>query len=127
MHKIPSGLRFVMAGKKCINKLLNKNVTSALKLYYSQIDACHRKTYYFSGTKIFWVRKYNSLPIECINKITKRKNAIQRSTFDFSTLYEEMPNDKLLNILCKIVDFMFRGGTRDYIVINKTRLCVMAI
>ena len=39
MHKIPSGARFIIAGKKCINKQLSKHVTSAFKLCYSQIDA----------------------------------------------------------------------------------------
>ena len=30
-----------------------------------------------------------------------------------------MPHDKQLDILCKVVDFVFKGGTRDYIMINK--------
>ena len=55
MHKIPSGARFIIAGKKCINKQLSKHVTSAFKLCYRQIDAYHKKTYYFSGAKTFWV------------------------------------------------------------------------
>ena len=41
------------------------------------------------------------------------------STFNFSTLYTKIPHDKLLDILYKVVDFVFRGGTRDYIIINK--------
>ena len=48
-----SGARFIIAGKKCINKQLSKHVTSAFKLCYSQIDAYHKKTYYFSGPKPF--------------------------------------------------------------------------
>ena len=32
MHKIPSGARFVIAGKNCINKQVSKHVTSAFKL-----------------------------------------------------------------------------------------------
>ena len=75
MHKIPSSARFIKAGKKCINKELSKDVTSAFKLCYSQIDAYHKKTYYFSGAKTFWVIQNNSLPLECIKKINKRKNA----------------------------------------------------
>ena len=44
MHKKPSGVRFITAGKKCINKQLSKHVISAFKLCYSQIDAYHEKT-----------------------------------------------------------------------------------
>ena len=43
-HKIPSGARLIIAGKKCINKQLSKHVTSAFKLCYSQIDAYHKKS-----------------------------------------------------------------------------------
>ena len=42
MHKIPSGATFIIAGKKCINKQLSRHVTSAFKLCYIQIDACHK-------------------------------------------------------------------------------------
>ena len=69
---------------------------------------------YFSGTRTFWVIQNNPLPLECINKINKRKNTKQINTFDFSTLlYTKIPHDKLLDILYKVVDFVFKGGTRD--------------
>lgn len=119
MHKNPSAARFIIAGKKCISKQLSKYVTSAFKLCYNQINTYHNKTYYFSGAKTFWVIQNNSLPLECINKINKRRNAKQISTFDFSTLYTKIPHDKLLEVLFDVVDFVFKGGSRDYIVINK--------
>ena len=82
MHKIPLGAMFITAGNKCINKHLSKHVTSAFKLCYSQIDPYHKKkTYYFGRNKIFWVIKNNSLLLECIGKINKRKNVKQTSTF----------------------------------------------
>ena len=78
-----------------------------------------KKTYYFSRTKTLWVVQNNSLPLEYINKISKRKNAKQISTFDFSTLCTKICHDKLLDILYKVVDFVLKGGTRHYIVIIK--------
>ena len=69
MHKITSGARLTIFGKKYINKQLSKHVTSAFKLYYSQIDAYHKKAYYFRENKTFWVIQSNSLP--CINKISR--------------------------------------------------------
>ena len=118
-HKTPSGARFIIVGKKCINKQLRKHVTLSFKLCYSQTDTYHKKTYYFSGIKNFWVIQNNSLRLERINKISKRKAAKQVSTFDFSTLYTKIPRDKLLDVLYKVVNFVFKGGIRDYIVINK--------
>ena len=86
-----------------------------------QLNKCilQKTTYYYSGAKTFWVIQNNSLPLECINKINKGKNAKQMRSFDFSTLYTKIPHDKLLDMLHKIVDFVFNGGTRNYIIINK--------
>ena len=36
-------------------------------------------------------------------------------TFDFSTLYTKIPPEKLLYILNEIIEFAFKGGTRDCI------------
>ena len=71
MHKIPSG-------RKCINKKLSKHITPAFKLCHSQIDPYHRKTYYFSGAKTFWVIQNTSLPLECIEKINKREKMLDK-------------------------------------------------
>ena len=49
----------------------------------------------------------------------KRKNSKQVSIFDFSTLYTKIPHDKLLVVYYKIVDFVFKGVTRDNIIISK--------
>ena len=120
MCKIPSGARFIIAGKKGSDKQLTKHVTSAFKLFFSQRDAYHIKIYYyFSGANTFWAIQGKSLLLECINKINKRKSGKQISTFNFSTLYTKKPHDKLHDILYKVVDFVFKGGTRDSITINK--------
>ena len=37
----------------------------------------------------------------------------------FSTTYTKIPHDKLLDILYKLVDFVFKGGTRDQMITNK--------
>ena len=37
------------------------------------------------------------------------------STFDFSKFYTKIPHDKLPYVLNEITDFVFKGGTRDYI------------
>ena len=106
MHKIPSGPRFIIAGKKCINK--QQHVTSAFQTVTAKQMHITKKQY-CSGPKTFWVIQ-NSLSLECINKINKRKNAEQVSTFYFSTLYTKIPHDKRFDILYKVVDFVFKGG-----------------
>ena len=73
MHQVPSGVRFIIAGKKCSSKQLCKLVTSAFKLCYSEIDAYHKKSYHFSGAKTFWVIQNNSPFRMCTQNQQKRK------------------------------------------------------
>ena len=54
MHKIQTGARFIIAGKKCINDQRSNHVTPTFKLCYSQIDAYHKKKHIISvGSKPF--------------------------------------------------------------------------
>ena len=86
---------------------------------YVTVKSIHiTKSIFFKGGT-FWVIQNNSLPLECIKKINKRKKSKQISTFDFSTLYTKIPRDKLIHILYKVIDFVFKGSTRDYRKINK--------
>ena len=119
MHKNPSGARFIIAGKKCINKKLTQYITSVFKLCFNQFESYHKKMHYHTWTKTFWVIQNNNSPLESIQKINKRNNAKQISTFDFSTLYTKIPHDELLEVLYNIVDFVFKGGTRDVISIDR--------
>ena len=75
MHRISSGAEFIIARKKSINKQLRKHIKSAFKLSYRQIDAYHKKSNYFSGTKTFWVIQSNSLPFleNVLTNSTKEK------------------------------------------------------
>ena len=53
MHKIPSGAKFVVAGKKCINKQLSKHVTSSIQTMLQPNRCISQKKHYFSGAKAF--------------------------------------------------------------------------
>ena len=39
--------------------------------------------------------------------------------FHFSTFYTKIPHDKLATVLCKLVDFCFKGGAHQYLSVNK--------
>ena len=61
----------------------------------------------------------NSKPlIEKLDVINTKKKAKEISTFDFSTLYTNLPHDDLLRVLNHIIDFAFDGGNRNYIGFN---------
>ena len=44
-----------------------------------------------------------------------KNNAKSISTFDFSTLYTKIPHDLLIQVLCEIIDFVFKGNVKNRI------------
>ena len=120
MHKNPVGFRFIIASPKCTLKPLTKDITALFKLFYSKVERYHLKGKVWSGIKKFWVILNNRPVINTIAKINKRNSAKSLSTFDFSTLYTKIPHNKLLEVLNNIIDFCFKGGTRDRIMVHNS-------
>ena len=119
LHKTPIKPRFKIASQKCSVKKLSKDVTSIFKLAYNQIERYNLKASTFSGIKNFWVIQ-NSLPVlNTLDKINSKNNAKTISSFDFSTLYTNIPHSKLFEELAAIIKFVFKGGTKTTISINK--------
>ena len=115
MHKKPVGFRFIIASPQCSLKKLAKDLTAIFRLFYKKIERYHQKGKICSGINKFWVIQNSKPIIQSINNLNKRKVAKSLSTFDFSTLYTKIPHDKLINVLNEIIDFAFKGGTRDFI------------
>ena len=53
-----------------------------------------------------------------MNSINGKKSAKHISCFDFSTLYTNIPHNKLIEKLNGLVEFAFKGGDRNYICFN---------
>ena len=99
MYKNPISFRFIIASPVCSVKPLSKDITSIFKLFYEKVERYHTKGKVWSGIKTFWTIQ-NSYPvISSINKLNKCKTAKITSIFYFSTLYTEIPHDKLLYFL----------------------------
>ena len=65
--------------------------------------------------KIFWGIQNNKPVIDSINKLNSHKKAKQESNFDFSTQHIKKPQNKLFAPKNSIIEFAFRGDTRDNI------------
>ena len=118
MHKTPIGSRFIIASKYCAIKEISKKVTAAFKLIYKAVECYHQKSQHYSGINSFWVIQNNSSVINAINKLGKRNAAKSINTYDFSTLYTNIPHDKLIQTLNFVVDFAFKGRTQSKISVN---------
>ena len=113
LHKNPVGFRFIIASKQCTIKRLSKHISAAFSLFQKQISAYHAKTHFYSGIKTYWIVQNRDPILEAVNKSTTRRSAKCLSSFDFSTLYTKIPHNKLIEVLTSLIDFVFKGGTRN--------------
>ena len=118
MHKKPVGARFIIASKQCVTKEISKDIASLFKLFLKQVRNYHKKSQYFSGVKTFWVIDNNKNVLDSLKSLSKKNRAKKLSTFDFSTLYTKIPHKKLMDVLIDIVEFCFRGRTKDPIKVD---------
>ena len=119
MHKKPCKFRFIIAAPKCSIKPLNKAITAIFKLFFHQIEKYNQKSHFYSGVKSFWVVENNEAVLNSIRKLNKSRRAKCISTFDFSTLYTNIPHNKLINVLNQLIDFCFKGWEDKYIAVTK--------
>jgi len=84
-----------------------------------QIRKYHKKSQYFSGIKSFWIIDNNTNVIKSLKALSNKSRARQLSTYDFSTLYTKIPHKKLLEVLIDIVEFCFKGRTKESIRVDK--------
>ena len=53
--------------------------------------------------------------LNTLERLNKKKGARSIATYDFSTLCTIIPNNKLIDVLSKIVDSVFNDTTRIFI------------
>ena len=51
--------------------------------------------------------------------IRQRDKADKVVAFDFSTLYMKIPDNKVLNVTCELIDFCFDGGAKIHVTVTK--------
>ena len=118
MHKNPTKHRFIVASKSCSTKQLSTAVSNTFKLIHRQTENFHRFSKFDANYNKFWVIQNVDPVLETLKKINGKKSAKCISCFDFSTLYTNIPHDKLLEKLNNLVDFAFKGGNRNNICFN---------
>ncbi len=118
MHKNPIDARFIVASSTCATKPIASAVSKVFKLLFQQIRNFHAKSTFYSRYKKFWIVENSQPVIGKLNTVNKRKGAKCISTFDFKTLYTKIEHENLLSVLYDIIDTVYKGGKRKYIVFD---------
>lgn len=53
--------------------------------------------------------------IDASKKLNSRNKALPIATYDFSTLYTNIPNKALKNVKIELVSFWFKGGGKNLV------------
>ena len=110
MHKKPSKHRFIAASACCSTKELSSTLTKAFKL----IDKYHahvaRTTFHSCGINSYWIVGNSSKVHQMIKKSNEQKNVENIATYDFSTLYTNIPHDKLKTRMADVISKAYEGS-----------------
>ena len=63
--------------------------------------------HYFSGVNSFWPVQNNWPVVDAIKNLTVEIKALSIRTFDISTLYANIPNNKVKNVMRELINFCF--------------------
>ena len=114
MHKNPFGSRFIAASSACTTKPLSQLLTSSLKLITKHFKEYCEGIARNTGANSFWIIDNAA---EVLQK-HRTKRAKQFDSFDFSTLYTNIPHDLLLNSIGELVREAYRLRGAKYLVIK---------
>ena len=120
MHKHPSKQRFIAASACCSTKELSATITKCLK----QIDSYHSHTartiYHSCGINSYWIINTSSKVHDLINKSNERKDVENIATYDFSTLYTNIPHSKLKERMASVISKAYEGMDKKFISVYPT-------
>ena len=110
MHYTPSRARFIVASGTCSTKPISQVISKIFKKIFHQTQSFHKKCTFYKNYNRFWVVENSTPIIEKLDHINVKRKAREISTYDFSTLYTNLPHKDLLRVLNGNIDFVFNGG-----------------
>ena len=117
-HKNPFKFRFISGASHCYNKTISKDVSAALKHIKNHFKNFCATIKHRQGFSCFWSIDNSN---EFISKLSDVTQADSIKTYDFSTLYTNLPLDYIYEMLEKLISKMFASAKADKMWINGER------
>lgn len=95
MHKTPPKQRYIAASNKCTTKALSTIITKCLKLITLQHRKLCKQIYNRTGVNRMWIVDNSRSILERIADYNSNGNIKNVSSYDFSTLYTNIPHKDL--------------------------------
>jgi hypothetical protein len=113
-HKTPYKFRFIAGARKCTTKQISAEVGLVLSCLKTHFKNYCNKIKKHSGISHFWSVDSS---VEVLNKINKLA-AKTIETFDFSTLYTNLPLNTIFESLKKLIVKMYSNSNSHTILVN---------
>ena len=115
LHKKPYGSRFIAASNKCTTKQIALLLTSCFKTILTYCDGIY---YNHSEINCFWIVNNSTEVLDRLHQMDKTSRARRFDSYDFATLYTNIPHNALKNIRSLVREaFKIRGA--KYIIVDR--------
>ena len=119
MHKNPIGSRFIAASSACTTKPLSQLLTSCLKLVTQHFKEYCEGIARNTGVNCFWIIDNSVEVLRKLSKLNRTRRAEHFDSFDFSTLYTNIPHDLLLQSIEQLISEAYRLRGATYLIVKE--------
>ena len=120
MHKKPfSKQRYIAASSCCSTKPISAVLTKCLALIEKQHRFICRRYFKSHGINPMWIIHNSSTIHEMLATLNHKRECKSIRTYDFSTLYTNIPHSKLKSSLAWVIKEAFKSSGKSYISVYK--------
>ena len=118
LHKTPYGNRFIAASNKCTTKQLSSLLASCFKTIITHFKQYCQGIYKNTGVNCFWIIENSKEVLDRLRTINETSIAKSFDSYDFATLYTNIPHVALKKNIGELVQEAYRVRGAKYLLIN---------
>ena len=119
LHKTPYSSRFIAASNKCTTKQLSSLLTSCYKTILTHFKQYCEGIYSHTGVNCYWIIDNSKEVLDRLCRINETSQAKFFDSYDFATLYTNIPHDAYKNNVRIFVREAFKVRAARYLVVDK--------
>ena len=119
LHKNPYGSRFIAASNKCTTSQLSLLLTSCFKTILIHYKQYCSGIYKNTGVNCFWIIDNSMEVLDRLRNINRTSRANSFDSFDFSTLYTNIPHEALKTNIRNLIREAFKVRGSKYLIVCK--------